>query len=53
MSIYCSFNAIVNCVSTSKTEPREISKKCAKSVSELLEDPSEILDEIETAALSN
>ena len=52
-SIYCSLDAIVNWVSTSKADPRETSKKCAKSKSELLQEPSEMLDDIDTTALSN
>ena len=37
-------------VSTSNADPRAISKKCAKSSSEVLDAPSAILEAIETAA---
>lgn len=48
--IYPIFFAIRSWVSNSYVEPNAISRKCAKSVLEGLEEPSAILDAIETAA---
>ena len=45
--------AMTSCVSTSKAEPRAMSRKWAKSESVGLADPSAILELIEITALCN
>ena len=52
-SMYPIWWAMVSCVSSSKAEPKEMSRNLAKSDEVRLEDPSAILDAMETAARCN